>query len=478
MENISKKENFFNGLLKFAIGPLGAAIITFLTLPITTWLVSPEEFGKSTIFMLVQTLTLSFILLGMDSAYAREYNDQEDKHKLLFNALIFPIILAFIISFVSIIFADQIAYIVFETDSNIVVYSYALWVPFVATEILLLLNMRLKEKGVAYSVFNIFLRLSIMVLTIIFLTIFPKSYVSIILATVCGQVLVDIILIIYCRKDFLIKKGYFDIELLKKMLKFGLPWIPATMIGWVLNSSDRIFLERYTSYEQVGVYFAALKIIGVLGLVQQIFVSYWFPVSYRWEKEGVENKQFTLVSHCLMFFMALLFMGILLFKDILIAILSPEYSYAAMIVPFLLFYPIMNTVSSTTTLGIQFSRKTHYNIWISIIAAASNIILNSLLVPTHGAVGAAIATGFSYIIFFWIRTLISRKLWYKFDLNYYIVTILILILGATANIIIEKPSIFMINISIIIIILIYNRSLIKLALNNLPSSYFLRYKEK
>ncbi|MCQ6360013.1 MULTISPECIES: hypothetical protein [Bacillus cereus group] len=63
------------------------------------------------------------------------------------------------------------------------------------------------------------------------------------------------------------------------MLKFGLPWIPATIIGWALISSDRIFLEKYTNYEQVDIYFATMKIIGVLGSIQSIFISYWSPVS-------------------------------------------------------------------------------------------------------------------------------------------------------------------------------------------------------
>ncbi|PES84641.1 hypothetical protein CN505_08940 [Bacillus cereus] len=465
MNKKNKDENFLSGLLKFAIGPLGGALIGFLTVPITTWLVAPEEFGKSTMFMLVQTLTTSFLYLGMDHAYAREYNEYQDKHKVLFNALALPLVLACIISLSSLIFADSVAKLIFETDLNIIVYIYALWVPFVAIENLLLLNIRMKEKGLAFSAFNIFLRLNIMILTIVFLTAWSKSYVSIVLATVLGQIVVDIILIIYSRKELVFKRSYFDKELTKRMLKFGLPWIPATIIGWVLTASDRIFLERYTNYEQVGIYFAAMKIIGVLGIIQSIFISYWSPVSYRWQKEGVENEKFTIVSQSLMFLMALLFLGVLLFKDLFIAILSPEYSKAAIIVPFLLFYPIMNTVSNTTALGIPFSRKTHYNIWISTVAAISNVILNILLVPKLGAVGAAIATGVSYIIFFWIRTLISRKLWYNFDLKYYFVTILILLIGATANVMFDNLWIYLINIILIFMILIYNYKLIQLGLN-------------
>ncbi|EJQ16997.1 hypothetical protein IE3_00315 [Bacillus cereus BAG3X2-1] len=477
MKSQNSKDTFIIGLLKFAIGPLGAAVINFLTIPITTWLVSPEEFGKATMFTLIQSLTLSFILLGMDSAYAREYNDHQNKHKVLFNAMVFPLILAFMISFTSLLFIDQISNMLFGINSSVIVYIYSLWVPFVAVEILLLLNIRMKEKGFVYSIFNICLRLSIMVLTIVFLSLWSRSYLSIILATVLGQIIVDIVLIIYCRKDLIFKKEYLDIKLIKKMLKFGLPWIPAAMIGWVLNSSDRVFLERYTDYKQVGIYFSAMKIIGVLGIVQQIFISYWFPISYRWEKEGVEHKQFTIVSHSLMFVMALLFMGILLTKDLLITILSPEYSQAAIIVPFLLFFPIMNTVSSTTTLGIQFSRKTHYNIWISIIAAISNIILNFILVPNLGAIGASISTGISYIIFFWIRTLISRNLWYKFDLKYYFITILILLIGAIVNVYVKGFLVYIINIILIFIILIYNLNLVKLGLSYLARVSFIRRKE-
>ncbi|MFJ7509862.1 lipopolysaccharide biosynthesis protein [Peribacillus simplex] len=478
MEYIKKKEKFLHGLLKFSIGPLGAAVINFATVPIITWLVSPEEFGKSTMFTLLQSLTLSFLLLGMDSAYAREYHNHINKNKVFFNALFLPFIFALGISIISFIFADQISFQIFGANSNTLIYIYALWVPFSAIEILLLLNIRMKEKGVAFSLFNISFRFSIMVLTILLLMGWSRSYISIALATVLGQIIVDLVLIVYCRHDFEFKKNYFDTDLVKRMLKFGLPFIPATLLGWVLLSSCQFFLARYTNFHQVGIYFSALKIIGVLGIVQQIFITYWFPVSYRWEKEGVENKQFTLVSHSLMFLMALIFMGVLLFKNIIISILSPEYFQAATIVPFLLFYPIMNTVSSTTTLGIQFARKTHYNIWISTVAASINLILNILLIPSHGAVGAAISVGISYIIFFWARTLISRRLWYNFDLKYYFITIILLIIGATANTVIINSYIYIINIIIIFIVLVYNRDLIKLALNYLQEFFFTRIKKK
>ena len=134
------------------------------------------------------------------------------------------------------------------------------------------------------------------------------------MATVFGQILVDIILILYSRKELKFKIDYFDKDLVRKMLKFGLPWIPAAVIGWLLTSSDRIFLGKLTSYEQVGIYFAAMKIIAVLGVIQSVVISYWSPVSYRWRSEGVEDEKFTVVNQASMFLMALLFMSILFLK--------------------------------------------------------------------------------------------------------------------------------------------------------------------
>ena len=57
-----------------------------------------------------------------------------------------------------------------------------------------------------------------------------------------------------------------------------------------------------------------------------------------------------------------------------------------------------------------------------------NILLNYLLIPAWNGTGAAVATGISYLVFFWGRTLISRKIWYRFRLEKYLLyTVLILI---------------------------------------------------
>jgi len=52
-----KERNFIKSFFQFSIGQWVAALISFITTPITTWLIIPEEFGKASMF------TLAFNLL-------------------------------------------------------------------------------------------------------------------------------------------------------------------------------------------------------------------------------------------------------------------------------------------------------------------------------------------------------------------------------------------------------------------------------
>lgn len=455
-----KENKLLKSFLGFAIGPMGAALINFITIPITTWLISPEEFGKTSLFMLMQTLATAFIFLGMDQAYVREYNTTHDKKKLLFNALILPIIFA-VFSSVAMVCILNTSVVNHYNDMKILALLFLLWLPFITIERFLLLEIRMQERGLIYSFFNILVKLLVMVFTVVLLTLWEKSYLMVILANVVAQIITDITLILYSRKSINFKIKYLDFRMILKMTKFGLPFIPTSLIMWLLTSTDRLALEKYVTKEEIGIYFAALKVIGVFTIFQTIFATFWLPVAYRWKKEKVQNFRFNEVSHALSFIMSVVFLGILLFKELFVIILSQKYSEIMFIVPFLLFYPIMYTLAETTGLGIAFARKTYFNIVISAISAAFNLVMNFVLVPNYGPLGASIATGCTFIIYFWLKTLISRKLWYKFDLKYYLILTGYLVVAATLNVIISSKSIYFINVLLILILVLCHKQLIQ-----------------
>ncbi|MBU3570700.1 oligosaccharide flippase family protein [Priestia aryabhattai] len=453
-----REKSLFKTFIGFAIGPLGAAAINFLTIPIITWLISPEEFGKTSIFLLMQTLANAIIFLGMDQSYVREYNDAIDKKKLLFNCIVLPFIFSIVIAGVLILFSKDITGMLLKGQSHLVLVLFAISLPFITLERFYLLSIRMEEKGLIYSIFNIIVKLFIMVFTVVFLLYWSRNYLSVIIGSVAGQVISDILLIFYCKGRIRWALSI-DKDLLKQMFRFGLPFIPTAFIMWFLNSTDRIVLERFSSYDQLGVYFAALKVIGVLTIFQTIFATFWLPIAYKWKKENVDTQKFSQISHYIGFLMSMVFIFILLMKQVFIYILSDKYGDVVFIIPFLLFYPIMYTLAETTGLGISFSRKTHYNIWISVCLCCMNLLLNLILVPYINALGASIALGVTYILYFWIKTIVSRRLWYNFNLMYYVKLTIILLLTAVGNVLLEKWIIYF-NVLLMCVVILYHKNII------------------
>lgn len=425
----------------FIIGPIISAAIGFLTIPIITRFIDPSEYGKTAIFSILQTLGVAIVYLGLDHAFVREFNEEDDKEKLFTNSVLLPMMFAFLGFIVC-----TIIYIFFEKNMyTISLFYFSVFILLSPLERFILLSYRMEEEAKMFAVFNILIKLIVMVTTIILLLILQKNFHTIILGTALGQFISDVIIVLFSLKHININLNKINWKLEKKLLKYGLPFVPSAIILWMLTSTDRIMLEAFRSSDELGVYLVAMKVVSILIIFQNIFITIWVPTAFKWKKNDKPNEIFPIISEILTFCMSLVFILILLFKVQIVWILSNEYKDVIYIVPFLLFYPIMYTLSETTGIGIAFSRKTKYNLYVSISVMIINIISCVLIIPKYGAIGASIATAISYICYFLIKTLISRNVWFKFKLNYYLYVVVYLIIVATTNIIIEQRYNIVVN---------------------------------
>jgi O-antigen/teichoic acid export membrane protein len=184
-----------------------------------------------------------------------------------------------------------------------------------------------------------------------------------------------------------------------------------------MSSFDRIGLKQWSSYEEIGLYAASFKLVSLLTIFQSIFTTAWVPVAYKWYEEKTGKEDFEKVHRIVLIILCIGFSLIIIFRKILIMILGPSYGGSVSIMIYLLFGPVMYTLSSAMTIGIDISKKTKYNLYAISICACINIIGNYALIPILGAKGAAISTAISYIIHFFIRIYFSRKVWIKFSIR-------------------------------------------------------------
>jgi O-antigen/teichoic acid export membrane protein len=197
----------------------------------------------------------------------------------------------------------------------------------------------------------------------------------------------------------------------------------------------------------------------VLQLIQAGFTIFWTPVSYESYEKNPESKSLyekTAASMCaLMFTLSFL---LIFSKDIIFLLFSPAYKTASHVFPFLLLVPIMYIVSEITVVGINFTKKTYWHLLIASVSSLIAIIGNWKLVPLYGAKGAAAAAAVSYTAFFYLRTIISKKLYpAEYGLLKFSLSTFIFILAAFLNTFSENMSFNLISagIGMLFIILIY-----------------------
>jgi O-antigen/teichoic acid export membrane protein len=287
-----------------------------------------------------------------------------------------------------------------------------------------------------------------------------RDFLAVVYSSTLGQIAGDIYLLIRYRKLFQFKSFTVNKDLLKSMLAFGLPILIATSLSSFLNSLDRLSLRVWSDFHEIGIFTATLKIAAVVTIVQTSFTSFWIPTAYRWYSEKKSIKYYKIVSDSILLVMSLLAVSILVFKNFIISILSSGYSDSQYLIGLLCLQPIIFTVSETTCLGIVFSKKNYLSIWVSLIALIPNIVINVVLVPRYGAIGAAVATSVSYLFFFMARTYFSSRQGMKFSFLKHYIIFIALFAGATINTLHIK-NILLFNFLLLLIIVIFQLSTIK-----------------
>jgi O-antigen/teichoic acid export membrane protein len=71
----------------YAMGPIGVAALSFIILPLLTWIATPETVAVYSLFTVVLNLTVMASSFGLDQALVRFYYATADKIKLLLKTI-------------------------------------------------------------------------------------------------------------------------------------------------------------------------------------------------------------------------------------------------------------------------------------------------------------------------------------------------------------------------------------------------------
>jgi len=406
----------------YGIGSIVTLILGFLTNPIITRMIDPIEYGKYSMFTLFTSVSLLIVVFGLDQSFVRFFYERNEdlRGNLLLYCLKFAIIVNIVFSICLILFYKKVTLYLFQIE------SLELIILIIVSNFILLFNrysllvIRMQQKALLYSLMQILQKVAFLFLFLSLIFSFESNFKVLIYASIVTNIIVTLLSIYFEKRfwktTFISFNPGLSSSTKNEMLKFGTPLIFTSLITWIFQSIDRIFINKYSGFEELGIYSAAFTIIVLLNALQTTFTTFWVPVAY--EKYAINKNEknfFEVVNRAITLSMFYISILLILFKDFIVYLLGSDYREAAFIMPFLIFMPLLYTISETTVLGINFMKKAKYHIYIAVVSCVVSVILNIVFVPTFGAKGAAFSTAISYFVFFTLRTIISKKL---YNLNY------------------------------------------------------------
>ena len=374
----------------------------FLLLPIYTRFLSTADFGIVSLAGSTALLLAIAYRLGLDAALLRMHHDLGSGERRTLYATVVAVSLASAVT-VTIIGALVVPALLdpAAADSLTPVVLLALAIGAVNTfQYVPSVWLRATEQTGRYLLLALVAFAAVVVITVILVVIVRLGAVGSLAGQLAGaMVMAGAALAIMWRQ----RPWRFDGSLARRALDFGLPLLPHTLAGWLLNVSDRwllgllLGLAVADALAAIGVYSLGYQLGYAIGLAAISFNAAWLPFLYR---VGVGPRGPVILRESTTLVVAgfaALAAALAIMAPDLVALIAPaEWSAAADVTAVVAFASAANAAGLMFASGIYLDRATRVMPLLTLVAAGLNLAVNLLLIPRIGIMGAAWSTLLAY----------------------------------------------------------------------------------
>ena len=429
-------KKLFSDVAVYSSGNLLIKGLSLISAPIFTRIFSPDQYGAWSLINVMVAFFTGILLLGGDNAYTRYFflcKDEREKQTLSATWFSFLALWSIVVLIAILPFSKSISIWMMGEESY-----RAAWVIGLASSPLAMMNLILAQalrnrfRAKAYTLFNLATAILTIGLAVLFVLVFKLGVAGALLGAATAS-LVMIPPRLWAIRDLLNRS--FSVTFLKQLLIFGLPLVPMNIAFWLFSNADRIMLARLASLDSVGIYAIAGSMAAVIMMLQNAIGQSWLPHGIRVYEEEHDSAE-KIFSRTMIFLLAasgFIIVGFVsLAQEVLFILVPPAYHNAFWVIPFLAVGFLFFTSAHVSVVAIMVKNKTTYIMFACWLIAIVNIVLNTLLIPRFGIIGAGASTGISYMLFSLSYALISRRLW---PVSYKTKSLVLLFAVPTASII-------------------------------------------
>lgn len=397
----------FKNIGLLTLSSFGTKLLSFFLVPLYTNILTTAQYGaydmfNTTIGVLIPILTLniqeSVLRFALDKHYRRD--------------AIVTVATRFLLLGSGLVLAGLAVNVVFSFSELVRTYSVYFFLMYFSQVLsgLVLAYIRGIDKIAALSVSSILCSVVTLGLNILFLVVLKWGLEGYFLANILGPLAQCAYLIARGRIPGQVHLRTSYAEQSAEMLAYCKPLIANSIGWWINNASDRYIVVYFCGLAENGVYSVASKIPSILNIFQTIFNQAWTLSAVKDFDPEDSSGFFSTTYRVYNSLMTILCAGII-FADKLLAkfLYAKDFFVAWRYVPWLTMAILFGALSGL--IGGIFSAVKNSKIFAqsTIIGAVANLLMNVLLTPVMGPLGAAIATTVSYVLVWAMRMMHARR---------------------------------------------------------------------
>ena len=384
-------------------------LIAVALLPLYTRYLTTADYGAAEVMFAAVVSASIIVRLGMLEALLRfYYRNDEDPARVVSTSFAALFWFATIAALIALPFAGPLSEALLnESAPGLARISIGgLWV-LTMNEYLLTL-FRLEERARAFFVTTMISVLAAIGLTVILVIGAEEGARGLLLGSYASGAAIVAALIVVHRRRLSLR---FELPLLRRLMRFGLPTMPAELSLYGLNFVDRLIIVHVAGLPEAGLYSLGVKFAQGVNALVRGFQLAWPPLAYSIRDDEEARRVYATVVTLFVAGCAFVVTGMWLLSRWLVrALAAPEFFGS---------YKVIGLVATAVTLYALYmvlvvvlgrTGRTEFNFPATAAALLANVALNLALVPPLGIVGAGIALVASYVVVLALMYVFTQRL--------------------------------------------------------------------
>jgi len=389
----------------YGFGQILSRLASLLLLPIYTRYLTPADYGVIAILDLTAAVLGTVIGSGMTAALNRYHfstTDDAERDRVWWTGLTFVMVVSTVTLFPLFVSSRTLANLTLGPSVNSGEFFYGLVLPTLWFGVIgqlpdvYLKACKKSSLSVALSLARLLLNIA---LNLYYLIVLKLGIVGILLGNLITGGVTTVVLLVILSKSL----GSYACHwpLIPQLWSFGSPLIITALLALIIHQSDRYFIRAFLDLNQVGIYSFAYTIgQAINALVFVPFVAIWNVVIYEIARRPDAKHVYGQIFEYFVYGLLLIMLAVSLLARQLLGLFVPNnYLPAADLIPIVCLAYLFFSLHEHFKVPVILAKRTSDLLPVFVIAVVVDTILNLVLIPRFGAVGAAWASVASFIAF-------------------------------------------------------------------------------